>query len=61
MIIHKTWCGACKSLKAAVAKDEAIAKFSSNLVMVNLEDDEVSGLNSPDHVSANLMIVYNRG
>jgi len=40
VIIHKTWCGACKSLKAAVAKDEAIAKFSSNLVMVNLEDDE---------------------
>lgn len=40
VIIHKTWCGACKSLKKEVAEDEAIAKFSSNLVMVNTEDDE---------------------
>jgi len=40
VIIHKTWCGACKSLKKDVAKDKAFAKFSSNLVMVNLEDDE---------------------
>jgi len=40
VIIHKTWCGACKNLKKDVAKDEALAKFSSNLVMVNMEDDE---------------------
>lgn len=40
VIIHKTWCGACKSLKREVAKAKALATFSSNLVMVNLEDDE---------------------
>jgi len=40
VIIHKTWCGACKNLKAEVAQDKALAKFSSNLVMVNTEDDE---------------------
>lgn len=40
VIIHKTWCGACKSLRAEVAKDEELAKYSSNLIMVNLEDDE---------------------
>lgn len=42
MIIHKTWCGACKALKKKVAEDQALAKYSSKLIVVNLEDDEVN-------------------
>ena len=42
VLIHKTWCGACRNLKPKVAEDEALAKYSSNLIMVNMEDDEVS-------------------
>jgi len=40
VLIHKTWCGACRNLKPKVAEDEALAKYSSNLIMVNMEDDE---------------------
>jgi len=40
VLIHKTWCGACKSLKPKVAEDDELAKYSSNLIMVNAQDDE---------------------
>ncbi len=41
VLIHKTWCGACKRLKTqfAEAGNDLIAK-SEKFIMVNLEDDE---------------------
>lgn len=40
VIIHKSWCGACKDLKKEFARDKSVAKYSSKLLMVNLQDDE---------------------
>ena len=40
VLIHKSWCGACNALRPKFAASTEIASEASNLVMVQLADDE---------------------
>ena len=40
VVVHKSWCGACKRLGPSFAGESRIAEMADNFVMINVHDDE---------------------
>ena len=40
VVVHKSWCGACKRLGPSFAAEQRVKDLAENFVMINVHDDE---------------------
>ena len=44
VVVHKSWCGACKRLGPSFAAEQRVKDLAENFVMINVHDDGTTPL-----------------
>ena len=57
LLIHKSWCGACKALKPEF-KNADLVEMSKKFVMINTEDDDEPKGDQYKPVPCSILILY---
>jgi protein-disulfide reductase (glutathione) len=47
VVVHKSWCGACKRLGPSFAEEQRVKDLADNFVMINVHDDGASSISQP--------------
>ena len=50
VVVHKSWCGACKRLGPSFAAEQRVKDLADNFVMINVHDDGACNDSQPPSV-----------
>lgn len=52
VVVHKSWCGACKRLGPSFAGEQRVKDLADNFVMINVHDDGACSDSQPPPAAA---------